>query len=224
MTSCIDSPIAPNLSRRLSDKSMDSVAEYVEPPDSIHPQTFLYSPSPTTTIFSIESQVLAYIGRQFSDSTYRNSTIHDPHPSPLHQRPFLHSPSEDSSYSSWSSQSTAVEGPSPLLTTHRISDLLPGEVNLDDESDDYTSEWNVVTLAEQPSVGAEAEAILTNLDNLELPIIADADFQYYPEQRGPPYMTSSRWSTWRRKRGARKAPIRNFARKIVMKLRIRSHV
>ncbi|KAF1852015.1 uncharacterized protein K460DRAFT_45491 [Cucurbitaria berberidis CBS 394.84] len=232
MPAHFDSPIAPNFSRRLSEKTLDTIKEFPKTESPTQPQTFLYSPSEAS--FRMDSPLLPHIERHASEDTACNSITEGAYPSPLHQRTFLHSPSEASFHShSWSS-STAVERPSPRLTTHRISDLLPHETDFyysEGEDDDYLAEWNVSPPSEH--VGTETEPLLDQA-RLDLPVIKDKDFPYYTE---PVPVQSARsiaeerqddLRVLRRKLDKMSAPrmfsIRDVWRQMLMKVKRKTHV
>lgn len=69
---------------------------------------------------------------------------------------------------------------------------------------------------------------------LELPIIADDDFQYYPKpkelssttltDKGVDANFKSRWGIWSKKRRADSFPFRDFVQKVFVKIGIRSHL
>lgn len=241
MTTLTKSPIAPNTSRRLSEKTVDTIniPTKLSSPSSIHRQTFVYSPSapsfiidnspvlpqrtrqpsestlcpsilegaypsphhqrtflysPSEASFRVDSPILpARTQQPSSSSTLCDSVQGGAYPSPHHQRTFLHSPSEasfSSSFSRWSS-STAIGGPSPPLTTHRISDWLPDDTGFyyaDDGASDgndrnYTATWNVLPPPDERVVNqaeTETEPVMVGVVR-DLPVIREGDFLYYPE-------------------------------------------
>ncbi|CAO2650886.1 Nn.00g091830.m01.CDS01 [Neocucurbitaria sp. VM-36] len=229
MSTSVNAPSHPNFSRRLADQTCDIIDKLPKSSSPNQQQSFLYSPSEIS--FCIDSPTLPRLDREPSDSTLCNSIIEGAYPSPLQQRTFLYSPSSESfgsTFSRWSS-STAVEGPSPLLTTHRISDWLPNETDFYADDEDYTAEWNVSPPNEQVEVETEPLVVRAEQD---LPVIRDTDFQYYPEPTvvfstlGVDGGSENGLKSRRRRVEKRHRDIlsfRGFLRQVVMKLKRRTY-
>lgn len=237
MTAQVDSPILPTFSRCFSEKTLSSIRESPAPTHRpyVVPQTLLYSPSVAS--FDSDSPILRQDFPELPhlDSSIRHTTFsvasstQGAYPTPLIERPHSDSPTlshRESWDSSMSTASTAVEGstPNPSLTA-RMSDYLPFDDDLYVEpyGDSYLESWNILPSNERITPDSLAAG-----QNFALPAVSENNFPYYPnttgrlvEKRTTPLPTEmERFG----KKDLVKFSMRNFARKVLMKLGIRKYV
>ncbi|RMZ74222.1 hypothetical protein GMOD_00003229 [Pyrenophora seminiperda CCB06] len=157
----VDSPTLPTAFRRHSLPIFTNINE----PTSPIKQTFLLSPSPTSTVFCTDSPVLGS-SLVTPTTTYTctspstiPASIAGAYPTPRFYSPSIAAQSYRSSsrYSNWSTDPTLVEGMlTPRLAT--ISDILPDDTDLYVDERPQTIRWSVlVSEAQQQQQQESAE-------------------------------------------------------------------
>ncbi|EFQ95585.1 hypothetical protein PTT_05979 [Pyrenophora teres f. teres 0-1] len=149
----VDSPTFPAPLRRRSRQTLNSIEETASPTK----QTFLLSPSPTSTTFCTDSPILRSSlviptpYTRISAFSIPTSTA-GAYPTPRFYSPNLDSQSyyRASSYANWSMDPTLVEGmPTPQLVVTNMSDILPDDMDLYLDERSQTVRWSVSVAEDQ---------------------------------------------------------------------------
>ncbi|CAE7024983.1 hypothetical protein PTTW11_03840 [Pyrenophora teres f. teres] len=182
----VDSPTFPAPLRRRSRQTLNSIEETASPTK----QTFLLSPSPTSTTFCTDSPILR--SSLVIPTPYTRilafsipTSTAGAYPTPRFYSPNLDSQSyyRASSYANWSMDPTLVEGmPTPQLVVTNMSDILPDDMDLYLDERSQTVRWSVSVAEDQQQQdpASEEEVELGPEVRRDLSVIRDEDFPYYP--------------------------------------------
>lgn len=236
MSARVDSPILPNFSRRLSERTLRSISEqpsptclqtFLDSPSPTQPQTFFDSPSEAS--FRENSPILPqYTSARIPTAYSLSSSVRGIHSAQYDQRPFS---CDSATFRPWSTISnistatTAVEGVT-FQNPARMSDFFPDDLDFFSEDASYLADWEIMPPNEQV-----ATQPLLEQSEAELPTISREEFHYYPASAAIPEIgvvdvkkgdkLKIRRRRLQKKRGLLMVPLQKFGRKVLVRLGIK---